>query len=806
MHNYGSKKKIIKAQWGLQFSSSPLTSLNPAYSANQGPNFNNAFQFGQRQTQTFGLETDIQERWNKLRQDTETQKFNMGLNLSNSSNPNARQYGQQLVQERMDQLNQSLLSDNAQPENTSISGAGFDWSAGLNAAGSIMGKIPGQAGKIGSSLISTAGAIKGGIDTIKEASAAAKAGAEGMGKVKTGGAFAIAGAVADLAGSFLPEKTEYSGDKGGITQTIDTVYDGISDAAMSFGPVGMIVGGAMKGANLLGKGFNALGGGTDGMTTQDAILGSSLFSWNVGLINGFGGKRAETITKDEDVQAKIGSGYTGSFNKIDDALLKSGKKYGLFSSGARKEANEEILEARRQQNIMTDIANNATNRFLIRDSMAAINGNRRRFQMQGGYDQSAVRVGRHGMVIQDLQRARRITSSLRYQKGGKVSDPFQTYLQTLPESQRDDSNFRVRDYWEFNGRPKDFNEAVFKGMFTQFEDGWHANSVAENPTTGEIEFMKSSSHPNHYMEIDWYNSDDGAEFRSQYELQKTEPYWKYVKRKGTDQPQSFKEGGSLIKSDWLIGVNINSIPLEFRGEDLEEVELDSILPEFKEGGSLRKKSRTLEELIAYAKQQNPRFVQRMSEPIRDVDLGNGYRGTHRLSWGTTNNPNEAIVYPEIFENENGELIYDPEHAFNNAKTGDMLIMTPEEAEIFTKGYKQGWPEFFQKFAEGGKFNLIPEGALHARKHNMEVEGITPKGIPVVSHSEGGEIEQQAEIERNEVILRLEITKQLEELQKNYYNDNYTQKQKDEFAIEAGKLLTYELLQNTVDNTGLLNEV
>nr|DAH58290.1 MAG TPA: hypothetical protein [Bacteriophage sp.] len=34
--------------------------------------------------------------------------------------------------------------------------------------------------------------------------------------------------------------------------------------------------------------------------------------------------------------------------------------------------------------------------------MSAINGNRRRYQLQGGYNQSAVRVGKQGMVIQDL--------------------------------------------------------------------------------------------------------------------------------------------------------------------------------------------------------------------------------------------------------------------------------------------------------------------------------------------------------------------------------------------------------------------
>lgn len=141
----------------------------------------------------------------------------------------------------------------------------------------------------------------------------AKAGAEGLGKAKAGNAMAIAGAVSDLAGSFLPEKTEYNGPKGDITQTMDSVYDGISDAAMSFGPVGMMVGGIMKGGKLLGGVMNSVGGGTDGMTTTDAILGSSFLNLTpIGLINGFGGQKAETITKNEEAFETVGASYTGS--------------------------------------------------------------------------------------------------------------------------------------------------------------------------------------------------------------------------------------------------------------------------------------------------------------------------------------------------------------------------------------------------------------------------------------------------------------------------------------------------------------
>mgnify|MGYP003560555691 FL=1 len=77
---------------------------------------------------------------------------------------------------------------------------------------------------------------------------------------------------------------------------------------------------------------------------------------------------------------------------------------------------------------------------------------------------------------------------------------------------------------------------------------------------------------------------------------------------------------------------------------------------------------------------------------------------------------------------------------------------------------------------------------------MDVEGITKKGIPVVSESPDGKLEQQAEIEREEIILRLEVTKKIEELAKDG---------SDEAAIEAGKLLVKEILYNTVDNTNSL---
>ena len=403
-------------------------------------------------------------------------------------------------------------------------------------------------------------------------------------------------------------------------------------------------------------------------TTTDAILGSSFLNLTpFGLINGFGGSKTNTITKDEQVFETVGSSYTGTNQAVNDALTKSGKKYGLFSSKARNRANEEIEEAKRQQGVMSWVADEATDRFAIRDSMAAINGNRRKYYLQGGYNQADVRVGKSGMSLDLIAKAKKVLHESRKLKGG----------------------------------------------------------------------------------------------------------------------------GQITPTEILL-----------------------VVPEFQDGGQINKKSRTLQELIEYAKKENPRFIQRMSEPPRGIDFvddeGKQARGSHYMEWSTDDNGN-AIIYPRIQEVDKELKFFNSSDAYNRAmENKNYLIMTPEEAKLFFAedpkygtAYKSGWPQFFGKFQQGGSINIIPEGALHAHKHNMDMEGITPKGIPVVSNKEGGEVEQQAEIEREEIIFRLEVTKKLEELEEKYYDEETSQREKDECALEAGKLLVEEILYNTQDNTNKL---
>ena len=109
----------------------------------------------------------------------------------------------------------------------------------------------------------------------------------------------------------------------------------------------------------------------------------------------------------------------------------------------------------------------------------------------------------------------------------------------------------------------------------------------------------------------------------------------------------------------------------------------------------------------------------------------------------------------------------------------------------------------QKFQLGGKMNLLPDGELHARKHDIEkydkdLEGkITKKGIPVVTNDGT----QTAEIEKEEWVLRKEFTDKIESLYKQYKDTN-----SDEIAIEAGKLVCFELLKNTDDRSKLIKNI
>ena len=408
---------------------------------------------------------------------------------------------------------------------------------------------------------------------------------------KATGVAGIAGQAADTLDNMFFSK-QHAKDSG-LTKGLNNAYDSISNAAMMFSPVGTVLGGAMKAGKLLGDGLTSLGVGTDQMTTTDKILDSSFMKLTpVGLINGIGAKRTQDFSANNDTIEKVGDSYGGSINTINDAVSKANKKYGLFSGGARRRANNLINTARQQQNIMTNISDEYQDQLANKSDLAYTRYNT---DINGGYQQQYIRAAKQGAILNRIQ--------LRKQREGGV-------------------------------------------LFNQLH--------------------------------------------SKINLETQEVEWKPV-------------------------ININQKT-----------------PEFKEGGELVNNQETIQETNSV--------------------------------W----QPNINLETIQIME-EGGKT-------------------DKQESEKFNQ--------------ETNQKNVIPEGALHAHKHHMEnAEDLTKKGIPVVDNKG----EQQAEVEREELILSLEVTKQLENLYKRYQGDTNTQQEKDELAIEAGKLLVYEILHNTIDRTGLIKE-
>lgn len=135
---------------------------------------------------------------------------------------------------------------------------------------------------------------------------------------------------------------------------------------------------------------------------------------------------------------------------------------------------------------------------------------------------------------------------------------------------------------------------------------------------------------------------------------------------------------------------------------------------------------------------------------------------------------EGIKLPEKKEVESIKLLLKKTESISSNKSNDKTL----------------------KFEKGGAVNIIPDGSLHAHNHNLsdvddKFKDVTSKGLPVVSYDEGGNLVQAAEIEKEEIIFHKEVTDELEKLKKDG---------SEEAMIKAGKLLTKEIMENTIDYT------
>lgn len=185
-----------------------------------------------------------------------------------------------------------------------------------------------------------------------------------------------------------------------LTKSADAVYGVASDVVSNLGPVGSLVGSAMKNAAIAGDIIQSLGGGTDQVTSTDKWMDSSFFSWNIGMLNGFGGKKADSFAIDQDIASEVGSSYGGTMADLSSAAAKSGKKYGLFSSSARRRANRQIADARAKQNLMGDISNEASDQRLAVQSMGEQAGLAYSLMTDGGYNQKYTYAAKHGGMLE----------------------------------------------------------------------------------------------------------------------------------------------------------------------------------------------------------------------------------------------------------------------------------------------------------------------------------------------------------------------------------------------------------------------
>ena len=229
---------------------------------------------------------------------------------------------------------------------------------------------------------------------------------------KAAGVAGIGGQAVDTLDNMFFGK-QHAKDSG-LTKGLNNAYDSISNAAMMFSPVGTILGGAMKAGKFIGDGLTALvGGGTDQMTTTDKIMDSTFGRISgVGLFNDAFGKTTQQFSANNDTIEKVGGDYADSVNTIEDAVSKAGKKYGLFSNGARKRANRLIDTARTQQNIMTNISNEYQDQLANKSYLAYTRYGQ---DINGGIQQQYLRAAKHGAILQRI-------NLRKHRKGGQLKD------------------------------------------------------------------------------------------------------------------------------------------------------------------------------------------------------------------------------------------------------------------------------------------------------------------------------------------------------------------------------------------------
>lgn len=380
-----------------------------------------------------------------------------------------------------------------------------------------------------------------------------------------------------------------------------------------------------------------------------------------------------------------------------------------------------------------------------------------------------------------MQRRSRLKNIIN--KSKELSNPigvFDKFKQSLPIEV--DDNYRLESAWKAYGSPKNYKEALWEGLIQPIDENtFKLPSIGYNEETDEYEYLnKGKDNETVAKDIRVWDNDviplvrelKQGGFIRVYDEEKD--CWKYSKNKPQENQiesgeviDSFQKGGKSKPKfeDWY-----KTVPQE--KNDTTNYDLEKAYNEL-----------PFEELEQFRTVPEKHLDGRFKKPnhMTYSDEGYGWIGSDKIGWTFYPSPRQQQLYPYEkyveYWNQN-----EPNSILNY--NGKIYKVSP------------------QAFKQGGQMNVIPEGALHARKNNMELakEGeITHKGVPVVDNNGV----QQAEVEKEEWTMTKELTEDVEAWYKKYYDEETSQKDKDELAIKCGKRITKELLYNTDDRANLI---
>lgn len=572
----------------------------------------------------------------------------------------------------------------------------------------------------------------------------------------------IAGIGLGAVQAAMKPKSEYSGEKGKITSTLDMI-DSVGTAAISAIPgVGQIIGLAKMGLDTGFKALNNAGYGTSGMTTTDALLGSNIVGealLPLSMINGKFGKTTTTLNprtfqENQDL-AKVESSYSNTVRQGIDAWNKQGKKYGLLSHGAYRKANRLVN--------MYGMANEAL--------LDMVNENK--------IDEARIQANGLGNIQynQDLQGG--LNPRTLVAKEGAKLEPQESEIESIVP------------------------EMEIKSIIPKFQEG----AKLEPQELEVVVVYPSEDDMKRIIEKRW----PAIKNTSEYHIYRDPEYTREKTGVGSieyiRQPEIKYKNGFILK-------NPNETPTIVFNPDtntIDDIQLDAIhhfryadpkyqqvLKPFEDYLLQNKKGDVfwnsgLGEIFRDQKQENSSFSDFIDKNINEDYIAQGIDGVIR-----------DLLAPDKLrkktEQDSGKFKYQPKE---DADKQWLFDNTSRQLFQNIKDYLETGELKPQQFKNGGELNIIPEGALHKNLHHMENdENITKKGIPVVSEDENGKIVQNAEVERSEIVLRLSLTQKLEKMLKKY-NSDISQKEKDDVATKAGQILVDELLNKTIDNTNEL---